>query len=227
MKYIQKIEAPNYFIEESKELQLELESSKNKSKIWDNLRCKRELKEYILENEQNGLCGYCEAKIKDINKSHIEHIEAKNRDYINLTFDYNNLIVSCDGLCFNDKNQRLTCGHKKDSKGYKVDYNLFLNPTKTENIRDYFIYSEQGFIGASNLDIDSSKETMRVLNLNDPNNQLPQERQKSLSEFRIKIKEASIKSGKSIKYITKFLLAKENLAFISFLQFKFKKYLID
>jgi uncharacterized protein (TIGR02646 family) len=222
LKYIQKIKPPNYFIEESNKLQLELKNSEGMAKIWNSLRCKKELKIYILENEQNGLCGYCEAKIRDIDKSHIEHIEAKSRNYIKLTFDYNNLIVSCNGLCFNNENQRLTCGHKKDSKGYKVNYNLFLNPTKIKNIRDYFIYSDKGFIGSSNLDIDSSKETMRVLNLNDLNNKLPQERIKSLSEFRIKIKQTSRKTGKNIKDITKFLLAKENLAFISFLQFKYK-----
>ena len=57
---------------ESKELQLELDTSDNKAKIWDNLRCKK---------EQNSLSGYFEAKIRDIDKSHIEHIEAKSRNY--------------------------------------------------------------------------------------------------------------------------------------------------
>jgi hypothetical protein len=105
----------------------------------------------------------------------------------------------------------------------KPDYKKFLNPTKTENIRKYFKYIEtSGFIGASNFGKDRAIHTLKVLNLNSPDNFLPEERKKSLAEFREKVKLHSQKTGKDLKSIIKSLLAKENLAFISFLRYVYK-----
>jgi len=227
MRYIQKDKIPQEFIDEVKELELLLDDENIKRRdVFDKLKCKSITHKYILEKEQNNLCGYCEAKIKDISKSHLEHIEALHRDK-NLVFDYLNLIVSCNGTCFNDNEKRLTCGHKKDTKGHRPDYNLFLSPTKIENIRDYFTYNQQGNIGASSLDKERSIETLRVLNLNDPNNKLSEERVKALVEFREKVSLSSKRTGKSIREIIKILLARENLAFISFLRFNYKRILLD
>jgi hypothetical protein len=139
-----------------------------------------------------------------------------------LTFDYSNIIVSCNGVCFQNQ-QGFTCGHRKDTKGFKPNYKKFLNPTKTENIREYFKYIKtSGFIGASNFGKDRAIHTLEVLNLNSPDNFLPEERKKSLAEFREKVKLHSQKTGKDLKYVVKSLLAKENLAFISFLRYVYK-----
>jgi uncharacterized protein (TIGR02646 family) len=225
MKYIIKDEIPQYFSDEVNFLKNQLEEkNKKRREVFDSLKCKSELHRYILEKEQHGLCGYCEAQIQEINKSHIEHVEPISRDK-SLVFDYSNLIVSCNGICFNDENKRLTCGHRKDTKGYKPNYNLFLSPTKIENIREYFIYTDNGFIGASKLKEEFSIETLRVLNLNDPDNKLPEERIKSLEEFKKSIQKHAQKTGKSIRDITVKILDKENLAFISFLRFKYKNIL--
>jgi 5-methylcytosine-specific restriction endonuclease McrA len=119
MRYIQKQPIPQFFIDDTKTLQaklISLANKKDKKLVWDNeYKEKRKLKLYILENEQNYLCCYCEAKVT-LDDSHIEHIKPKDMDEESLTFDYANLAVSCDGICFNDKNERLTCGHKKDNK---------------------------------------------------------------------------------------------------------------
>ena len=225
MKYIEKGDAPQYFIDEVKELQTKLEklnSKKEKSDVWNNdFKGRRKLKEYMLENEQNWLCGYCEAKVT-LDNSHIEHIKAKFIDYDNLTFDYLNLLVSCEGICFSDNNEKLTCGHKKDTKGYKVNYALFLNPAKVKNIRKYFKYTDNFNIGATQLSPQRAIETIRVLNLGEQNNQLQEARKNALKTFKKSVRQINIKTKKPLKEIIIFLLEKENLAFISFLRYKFK-----
>jgi len=222
MRYIQKLSIPIFFIEDTRELQeklLTLNTKKEKKAIWNNEYLeKKKLKEYILINEQNYLCGYCEAKIT-LDDSHIEHIKPKDIDEDTLTFDYQNLLISCDGICFSEDNQRITCGHKKANK---FDEALFLNPTKEQDIREYFVYTDNYHIGASHKNEKKSIYTMNLLQLNTFNNYLPQAREKALEEFKKSIREYRKKSKKDIQTIIRFLLDKENLAFISFLRFRYK-----
>jgi len=222
MKYIQKFKIPQFFIDDTKQLKVDIKNSNNKPKVWnDDYKNKRVLKKYILENEQNYLCGYCEAKVT-LDDSHVEHIKPKKLDYDNLTFNYNNLLVSCNGICFSKSNKPITCGHRK---GSKFDENKFLNPTTIKNIRDYFIYTDNGFIGSSNLDNSKSKYTMDLLQLNPFDNYLSEARKTALEEFRKSVKTNFKKTGKDMKSSAIFLLEKENLAFISFLRFKYKNIL--
>ena len=235
MRYIQKeITPPQFFIDDTIELKEQLKNAivKDKKKVWDNeYKNKRVLKKYLLESEQNWLCGYCEAKLKETfdreerekkDLIHIEHIKPKHLDSDNLTFDYYNLLVSCSGKCFTDKNQPLTCGHKK---GDKFDEVLFLDPTKIKDIREYFIYTNEGYIGASSKNKERAIYTMKLLELDIFNNQLHEARQIALEEFRESISK-HIQKTKIPKYkIIKKLLDKENLAFISFLRFRHKNIL--
>jgi len=219
MKYIKKTDEPQFFIDDTSDLRKKIITQTNKSKVWDeDYKEKRALKEYILKNEQNYLCGYCESKVT-LDDSHLEHIKPKSFDYDNLTFKYANLLVSCEGKCYTDDKKPLTCGHKK---GNKFEENKFLNPTTTTNIRDYFIYTNSGDIGASSLDDVKSKYTMNLLQLNTFGNQLPEARLKALAEFRKSIKKHVEKTKLDIKEVAKILLNKENLAFISFLRFKYQ-----
>ncbi len=228
MRYIEKRDIPDYFQEEVVLLKAQFKDKSIKIRgIFDSLKCKAELHQYMLSSEQNGLCGYCESKIEIIEHSHIEHIEAinenKDRERAEeLVFDYKNLIVSCDCLCHQEK-KGVTCGHRKDTKGFKPDYKRFLSPTKIENLRDYFKYiKESGFIGATSLDRDKAIHTLEVLNLNPPDNYLPEARKKALKKFRTQVIDKANKTGRSIKFVAQALLAKENLAFISFLRFVYK-----
>lgn len=222
MKFIVKIAEPDFFKEDTEELREKIKTAPKKSEIWDNdYKNKRVLKEYILKNEQNYLCGYCESRVT-LDDSHIEHIKPKSIDYDNLTFEYSNLLVSCDGKCHVDGKQPLTCGHKKDNY---FDESKFLNPTTNLDIRDYFVYTDNGYIGSSAKDDEKSKYTMELLQLNTFGNALPEARLKALDRFRNSIQNNAKNTGKTIKDIAITILNKENMAFISFLRFKYKNLL--
>ncbi len=222
MRYIQKLPTPEFFSEDTQELQkkiVALFNKKDKKLVWDNdYTQKRKLKEYILEYEQNYLCCYCEAKVT-LDDSHIEHIKPKDMHEDTLTFDYHNLAVSCDGICYSSDNKPITCGHKK---GSSFDESKFLNPTTIIDIRSYFIYTDNFYIGASNLDETKAKYTLELLQLNAFNNYLPYAREIALQEFKKSINGHVKKSKKSLDEVIRVLLDKENLAFISFLRFKYK-----
>ncbi len=227
MRYIQKLPTPEFFIEDTRELRERIKREEDKSEVWKayHSQKKRELKKYILENEQNWLCGYCEKKIKDADlkdHTHLEHVKPKSLDYDNLTFDYQNLIVSCDGTCENTRssNTQRTC---ETRKGNKYDESKFLNPTLEKNIRKYFIYDGEIAvrIEASDLDKEKAEYTIEeVLGLNDGD--LPTARKWSLEKFTEIVKEIAEIEGKTKKEVAKELLAKENLAFISFLKYEYR-----
>lgn len=222
MKYINKTDEPQFFQDDTNELKRKIKTASRKSDIWDkDYINKRALKEHILVNEQNWLCCYCESKVT-LDDSHLEHLKPKSLDYDNLTFEYSNLAVSCDGKCHTDGDAPLTCGHKKNDA---FDEMKFLNPTTTRTIREYFVYTDQGHIGSSSMDDEKSKYTLDLLQLNTFGNNLPEARLRALDEFRKSVKKDVERTRREIKEVAKTLLDKENLAFISFLKFKYKKLL--
>jgi uncharacterized protein (TIGR02646 family) len=206
MRYITKSQIPQFFTDDTLDLS-----------VWDEYMKKRTLKKYLLKEEQNYLCGYCEAKVT-LDNSHLEHIKPRHLDD-SLIFDYNNLLVSCNGVCFSEKNQQVTCGHKK---GADFDEVKFLNPTKIKNIRDYFIYTDKFMIKSSDLDKEKAQYTLQLLQLNTFNNYLPEARKIALEEFQKSAMAYVEKTKKDMKEVVKILLNKENLAFISFLRFRHK-----
>ncbi len=222
MKYIVKITEPDFFRKDTQELREKIRTAPKKSDVWDkDYSEKRALKKHILQREQNWLCCYCESKVT-LDDSHVEHLKPKSLDYDNLTFEYSNLAVSCDGKCHTEGNTPITCGHKKDDKFDELN---FLNPTKASDIREYFIYTENGHIGASTKDEQKSKYTLELLQLNTFGNNLPEARLKALNEFRNSVSTNVKNTQSNIKEIAINLLYKENLAFISFLRFKYKNLL--
>ena len=126
---------------------------------------------------------------------------------------------SCNGICFSQSNKPITCGHKKANK---FDENKFLNPIQQINIREYFIYTNNFYIGFSHLDEEKSKYSMDLLELNSFNNNLPQAREDASTKFRESLQESATKTGRSLQEMAKILLNREDLAFISFLRFKYK-----
>ena len=206
MRYIKKLNTPHFFTNDT----INLTS-------WNDYYSakKRVLKEYISKEEQNYLCCYCEDKI-DINNSHIEHIKPKFLDIDNLTFDYSNLAVSCNGTCRNseDDNTRYNCGHRKDKNDTQYIEELFLNPTQIRDIKEYFQYDIDGFITPSDKNIEKAKYMIDTLHLNDGD--LPKARKDTLKD----LEELNIDFDELI-----FLLEQEDLAFISFLRYKYKNIL--
>jgi uncharacterized protein (TIGR02646 family) len=127
---------PNFFIK-----------AKSKSSTWG---CKSieairsQLREYILLEEQNLLCAYCEKAIDSSPKnSNIDHFRLKaGHLFPEMTFDYNNLLVSCNtsGRCSDYKDKHIKS---------KSDYENIVNPI-TENPDDFFDYLITGKIIAIN-----------------------------------------------------------------------------
>jgi len=114
---------------------------------WDDFESEPEIRsntrKYILENEQQLLCGYTELPITfEPTSSHIDHFRRKSAEFFpELTFEWNNLIVSCCSDDFGGRYKDLTYLKGKSKKAY----NNILNPV-IENPHDYFEYTEWGQI---------------------------------------------------------------------------------
>jgi uncharacterized protein (TIGR02646 family) len=128
------------------------------------------LREYILLEEQNLLCAYCEREIDDNPKnSNIDHFRLKaGHLFPEKTLDYNNLLVSCNtkGRCSNYKDKHIKS---------KDEYNNIVNPI-TENPDDFFDYLLTGRIVA----IDKNPKSEFTIDIF----QLGREREESLSRQR-------------------------------------------
>ena len=146
--------------------------SKNKIINWDSftIEIKQVLKQYLLEEQENSCCPYCEIEISLYN-SQIEHIKPKDK-FPKLLADHNNLVACCL--------ESKRCGNSKANKWNE----LFINPV-TENPEDYFDYDiKTGKIIPIFKDGEKNKKanyTIDLLNLND--NRLCNIRRKYILEF--------------------------------------------
>lgn len=165
MRYIKKVGTPTYFSGISTNL---INNNRNWKYFGNKYRvCKIRLKKHILTNEQAKLCAYCEAEIKNKEDAHLEHIQPQTTAM--LRFDYNNIIVSCQGkkCSFNSSHEigheNESCGHQKSNT---YDAGKFLDPTRILNIGDYFQYdNNDGKIESSGFDDEKAIYTIRTLNL--------------------------------------------------------------
>lgn len=131
---------------------------KNKPINWDDLQeIKPHLREHILKSEQAFQCAYCESAITSNNtKSHIGHFKRKHF-FPELTFAYNNLLVSC-------KNYN-HCASVKDQKAQSRDfYKDLINPVDDEP-SELFDYQISGKLISKNK---KAKFTEETFNLNHP-----------------------------------------------------------
>lgn len=122
-------------------------------RTWDDFSpIRHELRKYILENEQNNFCTYCEGKISSENiQSEIDHIKPKASHRFPKLFDvYVNLTVSCK--------RRNQCGEKKGSDW--IDN--FVHPV-IDNPEEEFSYSADGKMNAGN---EKGEHTIQFLGLN-------------------------------------------------------------
>lgn len=87
-----------------------------------------------LRNAQNNLCAYCEVALTE--STRIDHFEPKNRGY-RLTFDWNNLVLSCD--------EKDSCDNKKGG----AFNNYWINPYSTDPAGMFKFYSDGQIIGQS------------------------------------------------------------------------------
>jgi len=133
---------------------------------WENKKFRKSPVKLLLHThllaEQQHLCVYCQQSIprktrKDdysssphtIHPSHIEHVRPKELGkFPNLTFEYTNLSVSCNGyeidaVAVSTPN---FCGHPKDND---FDDALFLHPFEEPDIEVFFEYDINGKIKPS------------------------------------------------------------------------------
>lgn len=208
MKYIKKLDTPQFFTDDTKGLG-----------CWDDYHnldqgeSKRKLRTYLIDNEQFGICIYCECKI-EIRSSHLEHIKPKSK-YGKDTFNYDNISVSCEGTTHNPAhiNTAYNCGHEKDDQ---YDDTLFLNPTIDKNIREYLDYDLRSYeIAGSNKDTDKSNYMIETLKLN--SEYLTHGRKIRLRSFKKTLKK--IKNIDDRKNTARTFIAKDTGPFISFLIF--------
>jgi uncharacterized protein (TIGR02646 family) len=164
MLFVTKTE-PDFFSDKKKKIK-----NQKSSDAWDEIGdIRADLREYILTNEQDGMCAYCEKKItSDKDKSNIDHFKTRNH-FPNLTLEYDNLFVSC-----NNQNH---CSNKKDNLGLQKDeFEEILNPASNE-VKNSFSYKAGIMIGKTS----KAKYTIDVFNLN--NISLEKERNKIVQNF--------------------------------------------
>lgn len=209
MRHIKKCSVPQFFIADTAGLTSWDDYFPNKKNI---------LKKHILEEEQFNLCCYCEIKVNK-NSSHMEHIKPKHLDVANLTFKYENLLVSCNGYCLiENKIQNINiCGHRKLGE---YDDDKFLNPVLETDISNYFEFNYEGKILPSNKNPIKASYTITTLNLNGKNNKL--------AEARKKAKDAVITSLSALpidmaKLKLQNLLNNDNTEFITFFRYVFQQ----
>lgn len=146
--------------------------SKHKIINWDSFtpEIKQVLKQYLLEEQENSCCPYCEIEIH-LEDSHIEHIKPKDK-FPKLLADYNNFIACCL--------EKKICGDSKASKWSE----LFINPV-IEDPEDYFEYDIKTGkiipIFKEGNRHKKAKYTIDLLNLND--NRLCEIRKRYIFEF--------------------------------------------
>jgi len=150
MKYIVKSKEPQVL----SDFKNEYKKKHRRNAVYNDISTdiKNDLKS-VLSEEQHFICCYCMKRIKPHN-SHIEHIKPQTH-YLNETLDYNNLLVSCNGMDDNKEN----CGHKKDNW---YNANDLLSPLNSD-CEKIFSYNVNGRIDASQK---NGKVTITKLNLN-------------------------------------------------------------
>ena len=149
MKHIQKGNAPAFFTDFLK---------KEKPKEWaDPAPIRQQLREYILEHEQQGCCAYTEIRISEDKACHIDHYHTRNL-FPDETFNYGNLLVSCNAENYGAKYK------DKQVKG-KADYDKLLNPA-TDVPSDYLKYTFMGELQAIGGN-ERGAHTIEYFNLNE------------------------------------------------------------
>ena len=165
---------PTFFIDVKKKVK----SSHFISSAWyelgkDEKGFKTKLREYILLEEQNMLCAYCEQEIEsDEKSSNTDHF--KKRDWCaRETLEYNNLLVSC-------KNE-FHCENIKDKFKFThcSEFDKMINPV-IETPDDFFDYGIGGDIllkeGLNQIDKERAEFTIMVFALD--NSSLKKDRAK-------------------------------------------------
>ncbi|OAV69883.1 hypothetical protein Barb6XT_00221 [Bacteroidales bacterium Barb6XT] len=163
MKKIDKKEEPTFYSKYIKQ---------HKPTQWDDIAPVRsDLRAHIWE-EQKRCCAYTEVLL-NLNKDnfHIDHYKTQNL-YPQLTFDYSNLLVSCNSEKYGAK-------HKDKLIKGREEYENLINPVE-ESPSEYMEFTFTGHVEAVN-SCRKGEETIRLFNLNEKS--LVERRKTALSCF--------------------------------------------
>ncbi|BAZ08660.1 hypothetical protein NIES4071_04650 [Calothrix sp. NIES-4071] len=150
MKHIQKNQEPRSLTEWNQKLGGKIRDWKSFNKS-----VKSDVYESLLK-EQGFICAYCSRPItRQI--CHIEHFRPKSV-YKELTFEYTNLIASCQGEDEKKPRTPVHCGHKKHAW---FDEELMVSPLDPK-CETYFKYSGSGEIIA----VDGEKQAAAKTTIN-------------------------------------------------------------
>ena len=116
------------------------------------------LRKHILYDDQHGLCAYTELRLSPHSScSHIDHFRKRSL-FREKTFEYNNLLVSCNSEYYSAK--------YKDKRITEQDYELLINPVE-EDPRAHLYYTFTGKVLPRNHSA-KGRRTIDLLNLNHP-----------------------------------------------------------
>lgn len=189
MKYIAKKPEPTAFTAWKQSIQETLQRYAEKStkgdRIWELLSSKipddkkevgniyyskEELREELLK-EQGYICCYCNQFIDNNHTTIIEHLQAKEQDPTVLTFDYENLLASCNGGQKDEAEgtppkRYKHCDALRSSPDKSIDNNKNLPITPLNpDCEKRFSCTLEGEIVANSTD---AAETIRLLGLDAP-----------------------------------------------------------
>ena len=140
---------------------------------------KKALRKRLLE-DQGYICCYCGCRIKNDERTKIEHIKCQE-DHDDLALDFSNMLVSCDGGDKDRENgvkprHKLHCDAKKGNKDIPI--------SPLENVEGLLSYFEDGTVMGKG---EIGRELIRILGLN--TNFLNSQRKNAIENYELKFPE--------------------------------------
>ena len=168
MKKIQKSSSPAEFEAWIANKAPTFPSYSNASKLWDKLKpkVKQALRTRLYE-DQGGICCYCQSEIANDETSVIEHLLPKSLNPLVYTFDFDNVILSCDGEKYIPKPKESHCDDSKK------DFLILVNPLQ-DDCESKFSYTRLGRILGVGVE---AEQTINILNLDTPKLQIRRKRE--------------------------------------------------
>lgn len=149
---------------------------RNSPRHWDEIGpIRQELREHILM-EQGNCCAYTEIRISESTNSHIDHYRTRNL-FPQLTFDYHNMLVSCNSEEYGAK-------HKDKHIKCTEDYDDLVNPIK-EVPSDFIEFAYTGEV----LSVEGSVKGEKTISFFNLNAKALVERRKTMATCMLQMKD--------------------------------------
>lgn len=142
------------------------ETNRDARELFDSDTDLKELLRNSLFDEQHGLCAYCMSKLVlptkySLTRVTIEHYKALSQSR-STVFDYNNLLLVCDGGQHADSaevKRNVVCCDKSRGEAY-----LFIDPKNPEHI-NHLHYTNEGIIYYDNPQDDYEDKIIQNINI--------------------------------------------------------------